>query len=152
MDRCRLPFSFNIQSKLPPKRPRDDDPSASESRKIQCGVGDQAALQVVQFCEGNRSSSPPTVQSFQLPRNAGSNPGPVGIIGLPDHTTSEDRERAPILTEVNPDSGSTTGGARIWLKGIDFPALFPLFARFGNAVVPTVSTYSRPSYLSHSVH
>ena len=45
----------------------------------------------------------------------------------------------PTLTDVNPEQGSITGGARIWLQGIDFPALFPLFARFGTAVVPTVS-------------
>jgi len=49
-------------------------------------------------------------------------------------------ESAPTLTEVNPESGSITGGATIWLKGMDFPALFPLFARFGTAVVPTVSS------------
>ena len=46
---------------------------------------------------------------------------------------------APTLTESNPESGSVIGGARIWLKGKDFPACFPLFARFGSAVVPTVS-------------
>ena len=50
-----------------------------------------------------------------------------------------DGERGPTLTEVNPEHGSIIGGAKIWLKGIDFPALFPLFARFGTAVVPTVS-------------
>ena len=36
------------------------------------------------------------------------------------------------------------GGARIWLQGKDFPAVFPLFARFGTAVVPTVSTIEIP--------
>jgi hypothetical protein len=49
-----------------------------------------------------------------------------------------DGESTPTLTEVDPEAGSITGGARIWLKGIDFPAVFPLFARFGTAVVPTV--------------
>ena len=57
----------------------------------------------------------------------------------PAKTHSRDREGNSALTEVNPESGSITGGARIWLKGIDFPALFPLFARFGTTVVPTVS-------------
>lgn len=50
-----------------------------------------------------------------------------------------DGEPTPTLTEVNPESGPITGGARIWLKGINFPALFPLFARFGTTVVATVS-------------
>ena len=49
-----------------------------------------------------------------------------------------DGESTPTLTEVNPEQGSITGGTMIWLKGADFPALFPLFARFGTAVVPTV--------------
>jgi len=81
--------------------------------------------------EDRPSGSLPTVQTSWPPRNADPSSVPLNTI--------EDAERAPTLTEVNPDSGSTTGGARIWLKGIDFPALFPLFARFGNAVVPTVS-------------
>ena len=147
MDRCRLPFYFNIQSKLPPrrtKRPRDDDPSASESRKIRRGVGHQAALQAVRPCEDNRSSSPPAVQPFQPPQNADHSPAPRNPVEFLVRATPPQRtdgERSPTLTEVNPESGSTTGGAKIWLKGIDFPALFPLFARFGNTVVPTVSIY-----------
>ena len=60
-----------------------------------------------------------------------------------------DAERPPILTEVNPDSGSVTGGMRIWLKGMDFPALLPLFARFGAAVVPTVSVRFLLSGFTH---
>jgi len=56
-----------------------------------------------------------------------------------------DGEPIPTLTEVNPESGSITGGARVWLRGIDFPSLFPLFARFGTAVVPTVSLKDIPS-------
>ena len=86
MAQCRLPFYFNILSKLPP---------------------------------GQR---PPT----KRPR--------------PEPHPRQVYERPPTLTEVNPDSGSTTGGVRIWLRGMDFPALLPLFARFGAAVVPTVRT------------
>ncbi len=88
------------------------------------------------------SASPPAVSSPQSLWNAGPNPGPVNpwkpsnpAIAPP----STDREIGPTVTEVNPESGSITGGARIWLKGIDFPVLFPLYARFGTTVVPTVS-------------
>jgi hypothetical protein len=54
------------------------------------------------------------------------------------HPPTPDMGRAPTLTEVNPEQGPIAGGLRVWLRGCDFPALFPLFARFGNAVVPTV--------------
>jgi hypothetical protein len=50
-----------------------------------------------------------------------------------------DTDRTPILTEVSPELGPLAGGSRIWLKGQDFPDLFPLFARFGTAVASTVS-------------
>ena len=92
-----------------------------------------------------KTSSPPTVEPFQPPQNADHSPAPLNPVEFLVQATPPrrtDGERAPTLTEVNPDSGSTTGGARIWLKGVDFPALFPLFARFGNAVVPTVSIRS----------
>ena len=76
------------------------------------------------------ADSPP-----QLPRNPGPWKAPNPVIAPP----RIDGEPSPTLTEVNPERGSIAGGGRIWLNGIDFPALFPLFARFGTAVVPTVS-------------
>ena len=57
------------------------------------------------------------------------------MIGLP----RIDAEPIPTLTDMNPEQGYITGGARIWLKGMDFPAHFPLFAGFGTAIVPTVT-------------
>jgi hypothetical protein len=95
---CRLPFSFNILSKVR-KRPPVPLPQPAQSP--------------VRSSVQGRAISPPKA----------------------------DGEHTPTLTEVNPDSGSITGGVRIWLKGVDFPALLPLFARFGAAIVPTVCTY-----------
>ena len=95
-----------------------------------------------QYREGDPSSaSPPTVSPPQPPQNAGSKPGPLSPWKPPNPVISPprtDAEPTPILTDVNPEQGSITGGARIWLKGMEFPAHFPLFARFGSAVVPTV--------------
>ena len=62
-----------------------------------------------------------------------------------------DSECASALTDVNPDSGSLTGGARIYLIGRDFPAHFPLFARFGTSVVRTVSLLIACGALSNRV-
>ena len=95
-----------------------------------------------QYREGDSSSAlPPAVSPPQPLWNTGPNPGPVSpwkpsnpAIAPPN----TDGETGPTLTDVNPESGSITGGARIWLKGFDFPALFPLFARFGTTVVRTV--------------
>jgi len=98
---CRLPFSFNIVSKLP------------------LGYGTRKGPLVLP--QPTPSADRGSVQ-----------PQPIS-------PPKADEERNPTLTEVNPDSGSITGGVRIWLKGMDFPALLPLFARFGAAVVPTVS-------------
>ena len=163
MAECRLPFSFNILSRLPSQKrkgPPEPDPPPRKNRRVGDSnvsvqrnsqrngqlhypgqaIGHQAAPRDIQSYGDGSFTPRRTGQTHQPPQNPSSNPAPVGINEPPDHTTSTDRERAPTLTEVNPDSWSTTGGARIWLKGIDFPALFPLFARFGNAVVPTVST------------
>ena len=91
------------------------------------------------------SSPPPTMPHPQPPRNAGLASDPSTVSKPPDQAVPPppppriDGEPAPTLTEVNPESGSITGGARIWLKGMEFPAVFTLFARFGTAVVPTVS-------------
>ena len=94
----------------------------------------QNALRGGQYREGDSPNvPPPTVSPPQPPRNAGPNPSPL----FPWPRT--DGEPAPTLTEVNPKRGSIMGGATIWLKGFDFPASLPLFARFGTTVVPTVS-------------
>jgi hypothetical protein len=54
-------------------------------------------------------------------------------------SSNGDGNNAPMLMEVNPESGSITGGTRVWLKVIGCPSISPLFARFGTAVAPTVS-------------
>ena len=94
-------------------------------------VDHQDSAQGVQSYEGSLSSSSPLVSA----RNAGPNSDLLSAWKPP----RADREPIPTLTEVNPESGSISGGPRIWLKGMDFPALFPLYVRFGDAVVPTVS-------------
>ena len=95
--------------------------------------------------DSSSNPSPPAVHLPQPPQNVGPNPDPLSGWGPPNQgivpPTTSGEPPAPTLTEVNPEAGPITGGARIWLKGIDFPApaLFPLFARFGSAVVQTVS-------------
>ena len=96
-----------------------------------------------QHREGSPISLLPLTLHSQLPRNAGPDPDsttPLRAI-VPPRT---DREPTPILMDVNPESGSIIGNARIWLQGKDFPAHLPLFARFGTAVVPTVSPVEIP--------
>jgi hypothetical protein len=100
---CRLPFSFNILSKL--------RPGQGARMRLPAPLPQPAP---------SADHSPVQPQTFSPPK--------------------VDDEHTPTLTEVNPDSGSITGGVRIWLKGMNFPALLPLFARFGAAVVPTVCT------------
>ena len=90
-------------------------------------------------CGGSPSSSLSITPPTQLPPNAGPN---SDLLNTPHQAVvppTTERQPTPTLMDVNPESGSITGGARIWLKGKDFPALFPLFARFGTAVVSTVS-------------
>ena len=86
------------------------------------------------------SLTPPT----QLPPNAGPNSNSLNTPHQAIIPPRIDQEPTPTLMDVNPESGSITGGARIWLKGRDFPAVFPLFARFGTAVVSTVKTIKLP--------
>ena len=101
--------------------------------------------EVVQSCEDSTLSSAPLAPltlSLETSRSANSSSAPLEVIKLPNQAIAPPRtegECGPTLTEVNPEQGTTTGGARIWLAGMDFPSLFPLFARFGTAVVPTVS-------------
>ena len=113
-------------------RPRFDEGGAVDE-PMPAAFNPRNIPQAGPYREGDSSSaSPPAVSP---PRNAVPWKAPNPVIPPP----VTDGEGAPTLTEVNPEHGSITGGARIWLKGIDFPALFPLFARFGTAVVPTVS-------------
>jgi len=97
-----------------------------------------------QHCEGSSYGSLPVPLPLHLPRNAGPNVGSLDIAHQAIVPPRADEEPTPMLIDVNPESGSITGGARIWLKGKDFPALIPLFARFGTAVVATVSTMETP--------
>jgi hypothetical protein len=177
---CRLPFSFNILSKLPPgqralaihgtkKRPRpeeeDGDPPAPEPRAVRRrrrqmddvnalalghppgnGQGHHPAPYIgnhgsPQGREDSSSSSLPLVPLLQPAGSADLSSVRPQVIPPP----KPDRECTPTLTEVNPDSGTITGGLRVWLKGMNFPVLLPLFARFGAAVVPTVCTCFRLS-------
>ena len=171
---CRLPFSFNVLSRLPPGQPRlpatkskrtrremegassnandrnvrtrfDDPPSRNLPSHDQTDhpMGAFNPRSATQARDGSSSSPSP---SASPPQDAAPIPEPIpwgppqqqqGVV----QPRTED-EASPTLTEVNPESGSVTGGARIWLKGMDFPARFPLFARFGSAVVPTVSLMS----------
>jgi len=98
----------------------------------------------VQRWGGGSSGLLPVALPPHLPRNAGPNVDSLDIPHQAIVPPRADEEPTPMLIDVNPESGSVTGGARIWLKGKDFPALVPLFARFGTAVVPTVSTINTP--------
>jgi len=159
----RLPFIFDVVAKVKPQgqkrtRRQIEGPPLEDHRNVrprrdgvpQRDIDDDHPMLAAnprnapqQYRDGDASSvSPPAVSPPQPPRNAAPNPGqhstwkpPPPAIGPP----STDEGPTPTLTEVNPETGSITGGARIWLKGMDFPTLFPLFARFGTAVVPTVS-------------
>ena len=104
---------------------------------------DSQDLPEIQSREDSGPSSPGLVPPLVPPRGAGSSSVPLDAIKPPSQPIAPPRaegESTPTLTEVNPESGPITGGVTIWLKGIDFPALFPLFARFGTAVVSTVSS------------
>jgi len=106
-------------------------------------IDHQDALEVVQPSEEGEWSAPTMVPPPVSPQNASSTSAPLDAIKPPTQPIAPPRtdgESAPILTNVNPCSGPITGGAEVWLLGMDFPALFPLFARFGTAVVPTVSS------------
>jgi len=161
----RLPFSFNVVTRVPKvplaggKRTRGEveqsegAPSNAARRNVRPRIGDAphggprgdegidhpmpplSYRGAPQDHEDSSSSpSPPAPPAVHLPRPP-QNVNPQGT--APPRTDGE--PPAPTLTEVNPASGSITGGARIWLTGMDFPAVFPLFARFGGAIVPTVS-------------
>jgi len=163
----RLPFTFNVVAKLKlpqgQKRTRHqiEEPPVVDQRNVrprrvpQIDADDErtdhpmpaanprSAPQGGQYREVDASSvSPPPGSPPRSSRNAAPNPGQHSTWKPPPPAIvppSTEEGPTPTLTEVNPESGSITGGARIWLKGMEFPTLFPLFARFGTAVVPTVS-------------
>ena len=115
--------------------------------------------QGVQHQEASSSSSPSLIGPSGPFRNTDATPDsfnttiPHRVINTP----RTDGECGPTLTEVNPGSGHITGGARIWLKGVDFPAGFALYARFGTALASTVEPIDLPvtpfliNSLRHSV-
>ena len=138
MAQCRLPLSFHVVPKLPPRqisppiRPEEEggDPPAPELLNLQGLMVDTNAFVSRTPSDGQIHHRPPDFGYIQQDHDHG--------FFRPPPLPNKNGERTPTLTEVNPDSASITGGVRIWLKGMDFPALFPLFARFGAAIVPTV--------------
>jgi len=159
-----LPFSFNVVPKVPTapeKRKRAQEGNAltpqprAVRRRVECAnttaqinppasdIDCPDAHEAVQSSDVSTSSSPPLAPPLVPSQSAGSSSAPLDAIKPPSQAVpppGTEGECTPTLTEVNPESGSITGGATIWLKGMDFPTLFPLFARFGTAVVPTVSS------------
>lgn len=93
----------------------------------------------------HQEASSPLLITFPGSSSEAASPDALNSMKAPNQMIAQSRtggEPAATLTEVNPESGSTTGGARIWLKGVDFPMHFPLYARFGTAVVATVSLFT----------
>ena len=92
----------------------------------------------------HRDAGPSSPLSVTRPTQLSPNAGPNHDSLSTPHQAMRDQQTTPTLTDVNPDSGSIVGGTRIWLQGTDFQALFPMFARFGTAVVLTVSIMEMP--------
>jgi hypothetical protein len=101
------------------------------------------------------SSSPSLIPFLQLPWSACPSSELLNNMTSPGQSMSPPRidgDVTPILMEMNPESGSITGGTKVWLKGMDFPTTLPLFARFGTAVVPTVRPcFHLPKSISSSL-
>jgi len=169
---CRLPFSFKVVSKhrgtrhpaIPASRKRrrseeGEDPATARRRKdgdgqIHHPAQDISHPSAPQGHEDSSSSSQPLVPPPQPAQDSELNFSQLNTINPPYQAISPLNtagELTPTLMEVNPDSASITGGVRIWLKGVYFPALFPLFARFGAAVVPTVRVRFYFRGVSHPV-
>ena len=168
MAQCRLPFSFNVvprpstqgkrkveQTDLPAPdtravRRRMDDGNVLTSRtgyeQVHHPAPDidhQDASEDFQSCTDIAPSFPPLALPLDPRRSAGSSSARWEVSKPPNQAIAPprtDSECATTLTAVNPRSGSITGGARIWLQGINFPTHFILFARFGTAVAQTVSS------------
>jgi hypothetical protein len=114
-------------------------PSSGQIHLPALSVDTQDSLQDVLSLDSSLSSFPSLVLPSQPSWISGPNSEPLTAQQPPMQAPKTDGEPSATLTEVNPESGPITGGARIWLKGINFPSIFPLFARFGTSVVPTVS-------------
>jgi len=109
-------------------------------------IDHQDASEDVQSCEDITPSSPLLTPPLDPRWSAGSTFARLDAIKPPNQAIAPPRtdgECAPTLTEVNPKTGSLTGGVPIWLQGTNFLSHLPLFARFGTAVVPTVSSLLR---------
>ena len=128
-------------------RPRFDDPSQRDPpgdnhrspTNHLCG-----SPRCGRHCNSSPSSPPPPILPPQLHSSVCPSPKSLNdMITLAQAIAppKADKEATPIVTDVNPELGSITGGTRVWLKGMDFPTTSPLFARFGTTVVPTVSPY-----------
>ena len=172
MAQCRLPFAFNVVPKLPrtatrrkrkrleleqtegaalapePRfvRPRLDDanvpvhshpPISEEIDQPAPAMSHQNSPRAARSHEDGSFNSPSLAIPTQLPRNANANSEAI-------RPPRPDGDPTPTLTEVNPEAASIRGGARIWLRGINFSSRFPIFARFGTTVVPTVSLNHSP--------
>jgi hypothetical protein len=136
----REPEDENSPDLEPPaNRPRRNNANARPAPTF----GDPVVPQAVPPREGSSSTlSSSPVPPPQPLRTAEPRTAPLNATMPPTQTSAPpttDGETVPTLMEVNPAQGAITGGTKIWLKGLDFPALFPLFARFGTAVVPTVN-------------
>ena len=118
---------------------QSNPPSSGQVDHPALVVDQRDSLQGVQSSDDSLLGSPSLVLRPQPSWNAGPSSNPLPAQQSPMQELGMDGELIPTLTEVNPERGSITGGARIWLKGMDFPNLFPLFVRFGTTVVPTVS-------------
>ena len=125
LDRRNVRLRSEGPSQRAPGNERIDDPTPAIN------------LRDPPLCGPHRDGSPSSSLSLTLPTQLPPSAGPNSEAIIPPNTG---QQPTPTLMDVNPQSGSIAGGARIWLKGKDFPAVFPLFARFGTAVVPTVST------------
>ena len=172
----QLPFSFNVLSKLPHGQPNPRRAGMKRNRRqmeelegihLQRSVrprlddssqGDPSTNVHVDTTShlGDCSpcSAPPLTPLSLLASDVLPSSESLKGIGAPDQASpapETNGEPAPVLTEVNPESGPITGGTRVWLKGMDFPTASPLFARFGSAVVPTVRPYCCPQGLSHPI-
>ena len=59
---------------------------------------------------------------------------------FPEVPWTTDESELPLLFDVNPKQGSTTGGDEIYLIVKNLPSNGVLYARFGDNVAPTVSS------------
>jgi len=143
-------------------RPRFADPSQRDSPSEERASHPHGTNnpQDTPKCSLNRNSSPFNASLLMPPLRPASSicPSPESFnevipLGQAMSPPTTDGETAPVLMELNPESGSITGCVKVWIKGTGFPATLPLYARFGTTVVPTVriclchfSVYLNPFY------